>query len=267
MPLLQLLILALVQGLTEFLPVSSSAHLVLVPLAVPSWSDQGPLIDVAVHVGSLGAVMIYFRLEVMRIIRGGLDTWRRRESENRQLFLFIVLATIPIVVIAPIVYLAGIVDMLRNPAIIGLASIGFGILLWIADRCPQATTSVENFTWKTVACIGLAQALAIIPGTSRSGITITIARFFAISRTEAARFSMLLSIPTISAFGLFAAFDLAKGGGLTNAEDAILAAILSFVAAYGAIFVFMRMLGWISFTPFVIYRCALGILLLTITAL
>ncbi len=259
MPLLQLIILALIQGITEFIPVSSSAHLIIVPELVDGWADQGPLIDVAVHVGSLGAVMIYFRTEVARIILGIFDTVRMQKTKNRELFWFIAIATVPIIIIAPLIYMTGLVDALRSLTVIGCASIGFGLILWWADKQP---INHDNWTWKRVLIVGCAQALAIIPGTSRSGITITAARFLGISRPEAARFSMLLSIPTISAFGLFAALELLQEGTAVAMSDALIGALLSFMAAYAAIHLFMKMTSKMSFTPFVVYRCGLGLILL-----
>ena len=264
MPLLQLIILAIVQGITEFLPISSSAHLIVVPMVVPGWSDQGPLIDVAVHVGSLGAVMIYFRQETAQLFLGGIDTLRFADTQNRKLFLFISAATVPFLIAAPLLYFAGFVDAMRSPVVIGLASIFFGILLWISDRRPQDVTSSKELTWRSVIGIGLAQVLAIIPGTSRSGITITAGRYFGFSRPQAARFSMLLSIPTIMALGLFAGLELIDGSTRGSTGDAFTAAVLSFLSAYAAIYVFMKMTERMSFTPFVIYRCLFGLLLIVL---
>ena len=267
MPLLQLIILAIVQGITEFIPVSSSAHLILVPEAVPSWKDQGPLIDVAVHVGSLGAVMLYFRKETGQLFLGGIDTLRWHESPNRRLFLTIAAATVPIMLIAPIIYFTGLIDHLRSMVVIGIASIVFGVVLWISDRKPVTEPENAEFTWKAVLSIGCAQAIALIPGSSRSGMTITAARFLGYSRTEAARFSMLLSIPTILAFGLLAGLQLAADGAQANIQDASIAIGLSFVAAFATIHIFMKMTRHISFTPFVVYRLILGLALIGIALL
>lgn len=262
MPLIQLIVLAIVQGITEFLPVSSSAHLILVPLVAKGWADQGPLIDVAAHVGSLGAVILYFRQETAMLFRGGLDTLRFRESADRRLFLLIAAATVPILIFAAVFVKLGLVDAMRSPTVIGAASIFFGLVLWHSDRAPVAKEGLERITWREAMSIGAAQMLSIIPGTSRSGITMTAARYLGWSRSEAARFSMLLAIPTIAAFGLFAGLDLVTEGAQATVEAAAVVAVLSFAAAYATIALFMRLTHKISFTPFVIYRVLLGLALI-----
>jgi len=264
MPLIQLVVLALVQGITEFLPISSSAHLILAPLVVDGWNDQGPLIDVAAHVGTLGAVMLYFRGETASLFRGGIDTLRFRASDDRRLFLLIAGATIPFLLAAPIVVLTGLYDHLRSPVVIAWASIGFGALLWLADRAPARRTGVEAYDWRAALFVGAAQALALVPGTSRSGITMTAARQLGFERPEAARFSMLLSIPTIMALGAFAALKIVADGAEAEARDAVVMAALSFVAAFLTITAFMRLTARISFTPFVVYRIVLGVVLLLV---
>ena len=262
MPLIQLIVLAIIQGITEFLPVSSSAHLILAPLAVDSWEDQGPLIDIAAHIGSLGAVLIYFRQETAMLFRGALDAVRMRSSDDRKLFFFIAGATIPILTIAAVIVTLDLTTALRSPYVIGWASIIFGVLLWHGDRAPAQKEGLGRITWREALMIGGAQSLAVIPGVSRSGVTITAARYLGWTREEAARFSMLLPIPTISAFGLFAGFDLVREGAQANMTAAMIVAVLSFASAYAAIAVFMNLTRRISFTPFVIYRVLLGIVLL-----
>ncbi len=262
MPIIQLIVLAVIQGITEFLPVSSSAHLILAPLAVESWGDQGPLIDIAAHVGSLFAVLIYFKTETAILVRGGVDTLRWRESEDRKLFLFIAAATIPIIVVAAVFVLFDLTEALRSPMVIGVASIVFGALLWHGDRAPAEKEGLSRITWREALTIGAAQALAIIPGASRSGVTMTAARYLGWTRSEAARFSMLLAIPTIAAFGLFAGLELVSEGAGANMAQAGVVAALSFLSAYVAIFAFMRLIQKISFTPFVIYRILLGVVLI-----
>ncbi len=262
MPLIQLIVLALIQGLTEFLPVSSSAHLILAPLAVNGWEDQGPLIDIAAHVGSLFAVLIYFKSETAMLVRGGVDTLRWRESEDRKLFLYIAVATVPIIITAAIIVGLDLASALRSPTVIGLASIFFGVLLWHGDRRPAVKHGLERIGWREVLIIGAMQAFSIIPGASRSGITMTAARYLGWTRTEAARFSMLLAIPTIAAFGMFAGLELITTGARASITGALVVAVLSFASAYGAIIVFMRLTRRMSFTPFVIYRIALGVGLL-----
>ena len=264
MTLIQLVVLAIIQGITEFLPISSSAHLILAPIAVDGWTDQGPLIDIAAHVGSLVAVLLYFRSETAMLTRGGLDMLRFKPSDDRKLFLFIAAATIPTLALAAVFVLFDISDALRSPVVIGWTSIIFGALLWLADRSKGAREGLENITWRDAISIGLAQMVALVPGVSRSGITMTMARFLGIGRTEAARFSMLLAIPTILALGFFAAIKIAQEGAGATMSAAAIVAMLSFVCAYAAIAVLMRLTRSISFTPFVIYRLIFGVLLLAL---
>ncbi len=262
MPLIQLILLAIIQGITEFLPVSSSAHLILVPLVVDSWADQGPLIDVAAHIGSLFAVLAYFRKETAMLVRGGLDAVSFRPSADQKLFLIIAAATVPVLAFAVLFVAFDIVDALRTPAVLGVASILFGALLWHADRRPTTKEGLGVITWRAGMLIGVAQMFSIIPGASRSGVTMTAARYLGWSRPEAARFSMLLAIPTISAFGLFAGIKLLTDGAQATLEAAGIVAILSFVVAFLTIAAFMKLTRSMSFTPFVIYRIALGIVLI-----
>ena len=271
MSFLQLLVLALVQGITEFLPISSSAHLVVAPMLVDSWQDQGPVIDVAAHVGSLFAVLLYFRADTMRLVQGGFDTLRFRQSEDRELFLFLALASLPFLTIGMIVALTGIIDHLRSAFVIGLASIIFGAWLWHADRRPsdisENTPRVDTLTLRHAMLVGCAQIFAIIPGASRSGVTMTASRYLGWSRAEGAKLSMLLAIPTIAALGLLAGLDLITGQ-VSDAEPlaALIVAVLSFISAYAAIFWMMGYIQRASFTPFVIYRIIFGVALLILAA-
>lgn len=263
MPLLHLVILALIQGLTEFIPVSSSAHLILPAALIDGFDDQGTAIDVAAHVGSLGAVVLYFRTEVAQLVRGLLDIGRNRKTADATLFRALAVATLPFLVVAPVVALTGLDDILRSVTVIAWASIVFGIILWLADRRPAPISSLPGRT-RPALIIGAAQCLALIPGTSRSGITMTAARALGYDRTESARFSMLMSIPAIGASGTYLALDLFQDGGKADLGPAAIVAGLSLVSAYVAIGVFMRLTRTVSFTPFVIYRIALGIGLLTL---
>lgn len=262
MPIIQLLVLAIIQGITEFLPISSSAHLILAPLVVEQWSDQGPLIDIAAHVGSLFAVLIYFRAETGMLIAGGFDSLRNRQTAARNLFLKVLFASIPVLVLGAIFALTGIIDYLRSPYVLATTSIVFGILLWIADRQPSVRSGLERIEWREALLIGLAQMLSIIPGTSRSGVTMTAARFMGWTREEAARFSMLLAIPTISALGLFAGIDILRDGADATMQAAAIVAGLSFLSALAAIDILMRLTRIMSFTPFVLYRIGFGCVLL-----
>lgn len=262
MPLIQLILLALIQGITEFLPVSSSAHLILAPLIVDDWADQGPLIDVAAHVGSLFAVLIYFRSETAMLFRGGLDTVQMKSSPDQRLFLMIAAAAVPIIIVGGLFAVTGLLDAVRSPTVIGWAFILFGMLLWHSDRQPVSKEAVTAMSFKDAMLIGVAQIFAIIPGSSRSGVTMTAARYLGWSRTEAARFSMLIAIPTILASGLFATLSLISDGARESLAAAGIVAVLSFLSALGAIAVFMRLTRSMSFTPFVVYRIVVGIALL-----
>ncbi len=262
MTLIQLIVLAIIQGITEFLPISSSAHLILAPVVVDGWSDQGPLIDIAAHVGSLAAVLLYFRTETAMLFRGGLDTVRFKPSDDRKLFLFISAATIPTLALAAVFVLLDLTDALRSPVIIGFTSIIFGGLLWHADRSKGMREGLDQITWRDALTIGLAQMVALVPGVSRSGVTMTMARYLGLARTEAARFSMLLAIPTILALGFFAGVEILREGAGAPGVSAAVVAVLSFICAFASIAVLMRLTRSISFTPFVIYRIIFGVMLL-----
>jgi len=261
LPLVQLVVLALIQGITEFLPISSSAHLILAPVLVDGWNDQGPVIDVAAHVGSLFAVLIYFRAETIRLTRGAFDTLFARPGADRQLFLFLLAASLPLLIAGAAIALTGVIDHLRSPLVIGVASIVFGIALGLSDRADtEPAHRVETLSFGHAMKVGLAQVLALIPGASRSGVTMTAARALGWSRTEAARFSMLLAIPSIAAIGLFAGLDLVTGTiSQASPTAALIVAALSFVAAISAIHIFLKLTRSVSFLPFVIYRVAMGL--------
>lgn len=266
MSFLHLLILAIVQGLTEFLPVSSSAHLIL-PAKLMGWPDQGPLIDLMAHLGSLGAVLVYFRADVKRMVGGGLDLLAmgkpRQHSANAKLALNIIVATPPVLIIGALMSFSGWDEAVRSPLIIAIAFIVFGIILWLSDVYGKKIKTVEIMSWKGAALIGLAQTIALIPGTSRSGITMTAARALGFTRPEAARFSMLMAIPVILVGGVYAGLKLAMDGqGAASMGDAVLVVGLSFFAAWLAIAVFMKLVARVSFLPFMIYRVVVGALLL-----
>lgn len=262
MPLVQLVVLALVQGMTEFLPISSSAHLILAPLLVDGWADQGAVIDVAGHVGTLFAVLLYFKSETAMLFRGGVDMLRFRASDDRRLFLIIAGASIPALLFGFVLAVTGAIDALRSPYVIAATSIVFGLLLWHGDRAPVDKEGLDRITWREAMMIGVAQMCAIIPGASRSGVTMTAARYMGWSRTEAARFSMLLAIPTISALGIFATIKIMADGADGTMTAAAVMAVLSFMVAYATIALFIRLTRSVSFTPFVIYRLVFGVLVL-----
>lgn len=265
MTLIQLVLLAIIQGLTEFLPVSSSAHLILVPW-VAGTEDQGPLIDVMAHLGSLVAVMIYFRNDIYSMAKGGIDLVRgRKDNPASRLFLYVVVATPFALIAGAILFIGGWTSAFRDPVIISVATIFFGIVLWVSDRVSPKTGSIEDHGIRTALMIGVAQVLAFIPGTSRSGITMTAARFLGIGRREAARFSMLLSIPLLLAIGGAALLDLVFGtpvAGASGLKDGIVVALLSAITAWMSIYLLMKLVEKVGFTPFVLYRIAMGLLIL-----
>ena len=254
MTLIQLALLAIIQGLTEFLPISSSAHLILVPW-VTGEQDQGALIDVMAHLGSLLAVMLYFRKDLMAMIGGGFDLLRgRKNNPASKLLIHIIVATPFALVLGGVLFVLGWVSYLRDPLIIGIATIFFGIVLWISDRALQNISKMEDSKLSTAVWIGIAQTLAFIPGTSRSGITMTAARFLGVSRAEAARFSMLLSIPLLAAMGAAALLDLVLSepvAGAPGVADGLVVAALSALTAWIAIHLLMQLVQKIGFTPFV----------------
>ena len=256
MALYHILVLAIVQGLTEFLPISSSGHLVLTSKML-KWPDQGLLIDVAVHVGTLFAVMVYFWRDLWEITVSTVRLYTGRRGPGARLAGHILVGTIP-VVIAGYFGRDYIGTYLRDVEIIAWATIGFGILLWIADHLGMTVRRIEHLNFGNAIFIGLAQVLALIPGTSRSGITMTAGRFIGMERTEAARFSMLLSIPTILGAGVLAAVDLGQSGDFELGQDVLLSAGLAFITGLLSIVMMMRWLSRAGFTPFVLYRLALG---------
>ena len=263
MSLLQLLILAIVQGLTEFLPVSSSAHLIL-PARILGWPDQGPMIDLMAHFGSLFAVMLYFRKDVINILRGCVDLLARNLNKNSMLALNLILATPPALAFGAFLSLNGFDELIRAPLLIAATSIGFGILLWWADVRFRRENTAEDLSWKGAIGLGLAQALALIPGTSRSGITMTAARMMHMTRVESARFSMLMSLPIIAAGGTYALLKLGmqEGGATATLQSGLIVAVLSFIAAYLAISFFMKLVSRIGMFPFMLYRVALGVIII-----
>ncbi len=261
MTLQHIILLAVVQGITEFLPISSSGHLVLAP-ALTGSPDQGLLVDVAVHIGTLAAVLIYFWRDVFAMLGGFVLLLTGRINAGARLALHIVLATIPVVAIGFYFKVSGIEEQLRSIEIIAWTTLGFGILLWIADKIGMTINRLEHMRWGGALFIGLAQVLALIPGTSRSGITMTAARFMGYERSDAAQFSMLMSIPVILGAGLLAGIDLHQGGNIQLNKDVLLAVGLSFVTALIAISVLMNWLKRSTFTPFAIYRVLLGVAIL-----
>lgn len=254
---LQTIVLAIVQGLTEFLPISSSGHLVLVP-AVIGWMDQGLVFDVAVHFGSLAAVCAYFRHDLAGLIRGGFGLLGgSAESPESKMALFIVLATIPAAV-AGLLFAGWIAANLRDPRVIVFTLSGYGLLMALADHFGRRRRVMASVGLKDAVIIGIAQALALVPGTSRSGVTISAAMMLGFQRKDAARFSFLLSAPVILLASGYEALSLFREGTQIAWDQLAVGASISAVVAYFSIDYFMRFVNAIGLLPFVIYRLGLA---------
>jgi undecaprenyl-diphosphatase len=261
MDLIQIIILSLLQGFTEFLPISSSAHLIL-PSQIFGWADQGLAFDVATHIGTLAAVMLYFRRDIVAITQGWLTSgFSRQMDANARLAWAIVIATIPAGLVG-LLYNDWIESNLRSSEVIAYSTIGFGLLLLAADRMASEHKDIVQMTLIAALVIGIFQAFALIPGTSRSGITITAALFLGFQRQSAARFSFLISIPLILAAGLLKTKELAEQAAQVDWAEIGLAAFISAVSAYVCIYFFLAMINRIGMLPFVVYRLALGAVLL-----
>lgn len=255
----QIIVLAIVQGITEFLPISSSGHLILIP-AFTGWPDQGLATDVMVHVGSLFAVFTYFWRDCLGLLHGTLNLARGRMTDNGRMAIYILLATIPALAFGLYLKASGMSAAIRSIEIIAWNAIIFGVFLYVADIVGKRTKRMEDMTLSPAIMIGVAQAIALIPGTSRSGITMTAARMLGFERPEAARFSFLLGIPAISAAGLVTVLEFVEAGeGIPS--DALWAAFLTFFSALAAIALLMAVVKRTSFLIFVLYRLALGLLL------
>ncbi|WP_406732029.1 undecaprenyl-diphosphate phosphatase [Vibrio scophthalmi] len=259
-------ILALIQGLTEFLPISSSAHLIL-PSAVFGWADQGLAFDVAVHVGTLAAVMIYFRSEVVSLLSAFFGSiFKGERSKESKLAWMIVLATIPACIFG--LLMKDIIEIyLRSAWIIAITTIVFGLLLWYVDKNASLVEDEYQTTWKKALFIGVAQALAMIPGTSRSGATITAALYLGFTREAAARFSFLMSIPIILLAGGYLSLKLVESGAPIDFAVLATGIVTSFISAYICIHFFLKLISRMGMMPFVIYRLILGFGLLAFLAL
>lgn len=263
MSLFQIIVLALVQGLTEFLPISSSAHLILVPV-ISDWPDQGLAFDVAVHVGTLTAVVWYFRKEIITILSDWIQSLKQRKKVGESSLAWAVIWGAVPVMIAGLLFNDYIDTVLRSPIVIAWATILFGLLLWAADVMGKHVRSEHQIGVKDIIIIGLSQALALIPGTSRSGITMTAGLFLGLSRTGAARFSFLLSIPTILMAGSYKTLQLVQSELAVDWMALGIGVLLSAVTAYLCIHVFLKLLERMGMKPFVFYRLVLGVVLLYI---
>jgi len=265
MTTLQIVVLAIVQGLTEFLPISSSGHLVLVPYLV-EWTDQGLAFDVAVHFGSLVAVCVFFREDIMGLLRGGVRILGGDvKSPQSYMALAIGLGTIPAAA-AGLLFASWIEANLRDPSIIVYTLAGYGILMALADRFGKREKGIAEIRIRDALVIGLAQALALVPGTSRSGVTITAGRLLGFERQDAARFSFLLSAPVILLATVYKGAELVLGDDVVAWGQLALGVVVSAIVAYLSIEFFMRFVSRIGLAPFAIYRLALAGLILYVLA-
>lgn len=255
---LHLILLSALQGITEFLPVSSSGHLILFS-KFTTFPDQGLALDVAVHVGSILAVMIYFSEDLWKMFKGLLKTYfiPTFRDANARTFWLIVVGTLPIVFVGLFLKENGM-EWLRDTKIIGWTILGYGILLFIADKFGMTIRKIEHLSPFDAFLIGCAQCLALIPGTSRSGITVTMGRFLSLERREAAKFSMLLSIPAILAAAALVSFELYQQDDMAAIITAFDGITYSFISSILAIYIVMWWLKKSTFLPFVIYRIFLG---------
>ena len=255
------LFLALIQGLTEFLPISSSAHLIL-PSAIFGWPDQGLAFDVAVHFGTLGAVILSLRVEIKRIMTAMLVGFGRRYPRQARLGWLIGLATFP-AVLSGLLAKDFVETILRNEFVIALATVGFGLLLWWAHY-QRGRSGFGGIDLRQAILMGCAQALALIPGTSRSGITLTAALWLGLSRRVAAKFSFLLSVPIILGAATLKMNDLIEATESVAWDTILVGVIVSFLSAYLCIRLFLTWVQRIGLLPFVAYRLALGMILLMV---
>jgi undecaprenyl-diphosphatase len=262
MSMFYLLLVALVQGITEFLPISSSGHLILLP-SFTGQEDQGLVIDVAVHVGTLGAVVLYFWRDVSlglsgipRMLTGRIDT------PGSKLAFLLAVATVPVILGGFLLVMLDLTEALRSVTLIGWTMLLFGIVLYWADQKGAQDKKAEDWTLRDSIVFGLMQALALIPGTSRSGITITAGRMLGYDRESSARIAMLMSIPTIVASGVILGAEVIGTADVEAARNGAIAATMAFVAAFAALAFMMRLLRSVSFTPYVIYRVVFGAVLI-----
>ncbi|MBB3190055.1 undecaprenyl-diphosphate phosphatase [Halomonas cerina] len=258
---LQIVLLAVIQGLTEFLPISSSAHLILVPVFT-DWPDQGLAFDVALHLGSLAAVVLYFRHELSGMITSWCRSVAGRGTDDEaRLAWWVILATLP-VGLAGLAFKDTIEVAMRSPLVLAGGLIGFGLLLGYADWRHRGSRNEYHLSWQDALWIGLAQALALIPGTSRSGITMTAALLLGLNREASARFSFLLSIPVIVLAGGLETLGLIEASTPVDWTALVAGTLLSGISAYLCIHFFLVFIKRIGMQPFVIYRLLLGIALL-----
>ena len=250
----EILILSIVQGITEFLPVSSSSHLIIISEYI-KFDNKGLTLDVSLHLGSFLAVVIYFFKDIVNFIN------------NKDLLLKIIVSSFPVMIIGFILVETNFIETLRNIEIIGWTTLIFGILLYVSDKYDLTKNIDNNFNYKSALLIGLFQVLALVPGVSRSGITITAARLLNFKRYDAAKISFLLSIPTLGAVSLFGLKNIVVSQDLNFSILNLISIIFSFIFSFITIKFFLKYIKRFSLNLFVIYRVILGIILLIIAYL
>lgn len=257
---IQILILSLVQGMTEFLPISSSAHLIFVPKFF-GWEDQGLAFDVAVHLGTLTAVLVYFNKDLALMIKDFFKSFYTRQSTPySKLMWYLGFATIP-AGLAGILFKETIETSLRSPVVIAISTVFFAIIMLLADKWGEQERTVHHVSWKDAVLIGCGQALALIPGTSRSGITLTAGLALGLKRSDAARFSFLLAVPVIGLAGIYESYKLVKSGVFIDWQSLGLGLMISAVTGFFCIHLFLKLLEKVGVMPFVVYRILLGLML------
>lgn len=259
---IQAVVLALVQGLTEFLPVSSSGHLILVPKFL-GWPDQGIAFDVAVHMGTLLAVVFYFRKELGAVIAAWFrNVFGGPASDDSRIAWAIIIAAIPVAIVGLLLNDWIETHLRDSPYAVAGALAFFGLLLWLADRYGRKTRHTSEVTLSRAVFIGLAQALSLWPGTSRSGVTMTAALALGFTRTAAARFSFLLAVPSIGMAGAYEGLQLVRGGHPVDWQPMAIGVAVAAISGFFCIHYFMRLITRIGFLPFAVYRWVLAALVL-----
>jgi undecaprenyl-diphosphatase len=253
------IVLGLIQGLTEFLPVSSAAHLILLPRLL-GWEDQGLEMDVAAHLGTLCAVIYYFRHEFKAMFSSAYSSRCSFSDPQSRYLWFLILATVPVAITGLV---AGdiVANHLRHPLVIASATLFFAVVLWTSDYFGKRNRGENSLTWKDVLLIGCFQVLALIPGTSRSGITITAGLILGLDHHSAARFSFLLAVPTILLAATYEGFKLFMTDVNVDWVSMVTVTLVSFVTAALTIHYFLKFLSWTGMMPYIIYRLILGCVL------
>ncbi|MBV1878875.1 MAG: undecaprenyl-diphosphate phosphatase [Pseudomonadales bacterium] len=260
----QTILLALIQGITEFLPISSSAHLIL-PAAIFGWQDQGLAFDTAVHLGTLLAVIGFFRADIYSLSLASIQHLKGHPSTESRFCINLLIASLPIIPAG--LLLKGLIENeLRSIDVIIITTLLFAVLLLIADRIGQQTKPATELGWRDALLIGISQCFALIPGTSRSGVTMTLALFLGYTRESASRISFLLAIPAIAGASTLKSIDLIRSDVSIDWHFLLVGVSVAFISAYICIKLFLDYINRIGFLPFVIYRLLLGVLLIWLVA-